>query len=108
MATARERIEQAAQRIAENAEQARQVDAVFRLVLGGTESGTWLLDLRNDPGLREGGGDAECIISMTAEHCAELLDGQVSAQELFFRGKLKVKGDMGQAVKLRHLPRLVR
>jgi sterol carrier protein 2 len=108
MATARERIEQTAQRIAENADEARQIDAVFRVVLDGAVGGTWLLDLRNDPGFREGGGEADCVIGMTADDCVELLEGQVSAQELYFRGKLKVKGDMGQAVKLRHLSRILR
>jgi sterol carrier protein 2 len=108
MSQAQQIIEQAAQRIAQDADRARQVGAVFRFVVDGTGGGNWLVDLRQDLGVREGGGDSDCVVAMSVDDFVALFDGRVSAQELFFTGRLKVTGDMGCAVKLDSLPSVLR
>ncbi|MBN1611344.1 MAG: SCP2 sterol-binding domain-containing protein [Polyangiaceae bacterium] len=108
MPTARNMLERTAQRIADNPDQAREVGAVYRLSLDGEGGGRWIIDLRDEPGVREGAGEADCGLSMAASDYVDLVEGRVSAQQLFFNGKLRVEGDMGLAVKLQKLQNLLR
>jgi putative sterol carrier protein len=108
MPTARDKLERTAQRIADNPDQAREVGAVYRLSLDGEGGGHWIIDLRDDPGVREGSGEADCCLSMSASDYADLVEGRASAQQLFFTGKLRVDGDMGLAVRFQKLQSLLR
>jgi sterol carrier protein 2 len=108
MSQARQIIEQAAQRIAQDTDRVRQIGAVFRFVVDGNDGGNWLVDLKDEPGIRETGGDSDCVVALSADDFVALFDGRVSAQELFFTGRLRVTGDMGCAVKLDSLPGVLR
>jgi putative sterol carrier protein len=67
-------------------------------------SGSWLVDV--DDGkvtVTEGGGDADCTISTSSETFLKIANGEQNPTAAYMSGKLKVKGDMGQAMKLQKL-----
>ncbi|HUH20900.1 MAG TPA: SCP2 sterol-binding domain-containing protein [Gaiellaceae bacterium] len=67
-------------------------------------SGSWLVDV--DDGkvtVTEDGGDADCTISTSSETFLKIANGEQNPTAAYMSGKLKVKGDMGQAMKLQKL-----
>jgi putative sterol carrier protein len=67
-------------------------------------SGSWLVDV--DDGkvtVTEDGGDADCTISTSSETLLKIANGEQNPTAAYMSGKLKVKGDMGQAMKLQKL-----
>lgn len=108
MATAREKMEDAATRIAENKEAAKQIGAIYKFVLDGDGGGTWIMDLKEDPGVKEEDGDAQCTIKMAASDYVDMVEGKANGQQLFFTGKLKIEGDMGLAMKLQKLTEMIK
>ena len=53
--------------------------------------------------VREGDGEADCTISATEENFQRILSGEQNATSAYMTGKLKIKGDMGAAMKLQKL-----
>src|SRR4029079_5540078 len=53
--------------------------------------------------VRDGEGDADCAISSTEENFQKILSGEQNATSAYMTGKLKIKGDMGAAMKLQML-----
>src|SRR5436305_12944066 len=53
--------------------------------------------------VREGAGGAACTISATEENFQRILSGEQNATSAYMTGKLKIKGDMGAAMKLQKL-----
>jgi putative sterol carrier protein len=67
-------------------------------------AGTWKVDV--DDGkvtVTEGGGDADAIISANEETFRKIAAGEQNATTAYMTGKLKIKGDMGAAMKLQKL-----
>ena len=67
-------------------------------------AGTWVDDA--DDGkvtVNEGDGDADCVISTSAETFRKIASREQNPTAAYMSGKLKVKGDMGQAMKLQKL-----
>jgi len=67
-------------------------------------SGSWLVDV--DDGkvtVTEDGGDADCTISTSSETFVKIANGEQNPTAAYMSGKLKVKGDLGQAMKLQKL-----
>jgi putative sterol carrier protein len=67
-------------------------------------AGTWTVDV--DAGkvrVEEGGVDAETTISASEDTFMQIVRGEQNPTSAFMTGKLKVKGDMGQAMKLQQL-----
>ena len=44
--------------------------------------------------------EADCVAILTLENANKLLDGELNAMNAFMMGKLKIKGDMGVAMKV--------
>ncbi len=103
MGTAKEKMDEAASKIAANADQAKAIGAVYKFVLAGDGGGTWVMNLKDNPGVTEGDGEAQCTIKMAASDYVDMLEGRANGQQLFFSGKLKIEGDMGLAMKLQKL-----
>ncbi|MEM7490493.1 MAG: SCP2 sterol-binding domain-containing protein [Pseudomonadota bacterium] len=61
------------------------------------DEGAIMLD---EAGVRAADEPAECTMSADAETFRGILDGDVNPTGAFMSGKLKVDGDMGQAMKL--------
>ncbi len=103
MTTAKEKMTEAATKIEANKEGAQSIGAVYKFVLSGDGGGTWVMNLKDAPGVAEGDGDAQCTIKMAANDYLDMVEGKANGQQLFFSGKLKIEGDMGLAMKLQKL-----
>jgi putative sterol carrier protein len=66
--------------------------------------GQWKVDV--DDGtvtVTEGGGDADAVISASEETFQKIVAGEQNPTSAYMTGKLKIKGDMGAAMKLQKL-----
>jgi len=76
--------------------------ATYRFDIDG--AGTWTVDVDNGKvSVSENGGDAECTISTSSDTFMKIANGEQNPTAAYMSGKLKVKGDMGQAMKLQKL-----
>lgn len=51
----------------------------------------------------EGAGDADCTFSASEESFEKIVAGEQNATTAYMTGKLKIKGDMGAAMKLQKI-----
>jgi len=51
----------------------------------------------------QGANDADCTISASEETLMKIANGEANATTAYMTGKLKIKGDMGAALKLQKL-----
>jgi putative sterol carrier protein len=67
-------------------------------------AGTWKVDVQDGSvAVTEGGGDADATISASEETFEQIASGDMNATTAYMTGKLKIKGDMGAAMKLQKL-----
>jgi putative sterol carrier protein len=67
-------------------------------------AGTWKVDVQDGSvSVTEGGGDADATISASEETFGQISSGDLNATTAYMTGKLKIKGDMGAAMKLQKL-----
>ena len=67
-------------------------------------AGQWKVDVEDGAvKVTEGGGDADCTISASEETFQKIVAGEQNATSAYMTGKLKIKGDMGAAMKLQKL-----
>ncbi len=91
-------------KIAADPEKAKTVGAVFLFKLNGDDGGTWTVDMKENPGVREGEqGAADCTIEMSVDDWKGILANPGSAMGLYFQGKLKVAGNAMLATKLQQI-----
>ena len=67
-------------------------------------AGQWTVDV--DDGtvtVKEGGADADVTIATSQETFEKIIAGEQNPTSAYMTGKLKVKGDMGAAMKLQKL-----
>ena len=66
--------------------------------------GQWKVDVDDGKvAVTEGGGDADVVISTSQETFEKIVSGDVNPTSAYMTGKLKIKGDMGAAMKLQKL-----
>jgi putative sterol carrier protein len=67
-------------------------------------AGTWTVAVHDD-GVTVSEGDAggDCTIETSAETFSQIAAGEQNATTAYMTGKLKIKGDMGAAMKLQKL-----
>jgi putative sterol carrier protein len=66
--------------------------------------GKWVVQVENGKvSVREGEGEAETTISSSEDTFVKIVNGEQNATSAFMMGKLKVSGDMGNAMKLQQL-----
>jgi putative sterol carrier protein len=85
-----------------DASKAAGMTASYKFDIDG--SGSWLVDV--DDGkvtVTEDDGDADCTISTSSETFLKIANGEQNSTAAYMSGKLKIKGDMGQAMKLQKL-----
>ncbi|KAM4051875.1 hydroxysteroid dehydrogenase-like protein 2 [Anomaloglossus baeobatrachus] len=89
-----------------NEETVKSVQGVYQFVLAGSEEGTWYMDLKNDKG-GVGKGEppvnADVVMTMDSEDFVKMFTGKLKPTMAFMSGKLKIKGNMGLAMKLEAL-----
>jgi len=109
MATGRELIEKIGAKIASDPSLSSGFGAIYKFVLeGDAGGGTWLVNLKDAPGVQEGDGSADCTISMASDDFVALIEGRENGQQLYFQGKLRIDGDLGMALKLQNLADLAK
>ncbi|MHB1499859.1 MAG: SCP2 sterol-binding domain-containing protein [Candidatus Dormibacteria bacterium] len=90
------------------AEKAQGVAAVFQWDISGSQGGHWYVEIK-DNSCQVHQGDAETpniTITIADDNFVKLITGRLDGTMAFMTGKLKVKGDMGLAMKLPQLFRL--
>jgi putative sterol carrier protein len=76
--------------------------ATYRFEIDG--AGTWTVDVDDGKvSVSENGGDADCTISASSETFMKIANREQNPTAAYMSGRLKVKGDMGQAMKLQKL-----
>ena len=81
---------------------AQGMTASYRFDIDG--AGTWVVDVDDGKvSVTEGDGDADCVISASAETFRKIASREQNPTAAYMSGKLKIKGDMGAAMKLQKL-----
>ena len=78
------------------------MNASYKFVIDG--AGTWNVDV--DDGkvtVTENGSEADTTITTSAETFTKIANGEQNPTAAYMSGKLKVSGDIGQAMKLQKL-----
>ena len=90
--------------LAERVDPARTAGMSNSFLFDVAGAGTWLVDVADGKvTVTEGGGEADATISTSEEVMARLISGDQNPTAAYMTGKLKVRGDMGAAVKLQKL-----
>jgi len=76
--------------------------ATYRFEIDG--AGTWTVDVDDGKvSVSENGADADCTIATSSDTFMKIANGEQNPTAAYMSGKLKVKGDIGQAMKLQKL-----
>ena len=84
------------------ADKASGTNATIQYEISGDGGGTWNAVIKDGScAVSQGAAAAPSLtLQMSAQDWLDMLSGKQSGQMLFMSGKLKVKGDMGLAMKL--------
>jgi putative sterol carrier protein len=67
-------------------------------------AGTWTVAVADGAiEVSEGAGDADCTFSASAESFEKIVAGEQNPTTAYMTGKLKIKGDIGAAMKLQKI-----
>ncbi len=68
-------------------------------------AGSWTVDVQDGKVsvAEDGGGEPDCTITTSEEIFQKLISGEQNPTTAYMTGKLKIKGDMGAAMKLQKL-----
>ena len=67
-------------------------------------AGTWKVAVADGAiTVTEGSGDADCTFSASEENFEKIVAGEQNPTTAYMTGKLKIKGDMGAAMKLQKI-----
>jgi putative sterol carrier protein len=67
-------------------------------------AGQWKVDVKDGAvSVSEGGGDADVTLTTSEETFQKIISGEQNPTSAYMTGKLKIKGDMGAAMKLQKL-----
>jgi putative sterol carrier protein len=86
-------------------EAAEDLDAVYQFDLSGPQGGQYQLLVQNGVCVVKEGThtNPHVTLSVDAEDCVRLLNGQLSGQAIFMSGRLQISGDLGLAMQLKSL-----
>ncbi len=92
------------ERLPERVDQSRTAGMTNSYRFDVENAGTWMVDVEDGKvSVKEEAGEADCTIGVTEDNFKSLLRGELNPTTAYMTGKLKVKGDMGAAMKLQKL-----
>jgi putative sterol carrier protein len=78
------------------------IDTTYQFEVDG--AGDWLVEIHDGHlHVTEGSGDADCVISASEATFMKIVNGEQNATSAYMTGKIKIKGDMGAALKLQKI-----
>ncbi|MFT4569614.1 MAG: putative sterol carrier protein [Hyphomicrobiaceae bacterium] len=88
-----------------NASAAADIEAVYQFDLAGDDGGTWQVKIGEGAcSVSDGTPDSPSItIAMESQDYVDMIHGKLNPQMAFMGGKLKIKGDMGLALKMQQI-----
>jgi len=94
--------EKIAKKLADKPELSKAVNSIYEFNIEGDGGGVWTVDLTKEPGVvtSGSGGAAKCVVTAKSPDFMNIVSGKMNPQMAFMSGKLKIKGDMGLAMKL--------
>src|SRR6267378_2044819 len=94
--------EKIAKKLQERPDISKAVNSVYEFNITGDNGGVWTVDLTKEPGAVTAGstGGAKCTVTAATGDFMNIVSGKMNPQMAFMSGKLKIKGDMGLAMKL--------
>jgi putative sterol carrier protein len=101
--TAKESVERRlTQRVKAHPELAHAGVGVCQLTILGEGGGTWMIDWTVEGGaVRPGKSErADCVVEVSAEDFGKLFDGGADPVELFYQGRLAIRGNVSMAMQL--------
>ena len=85
-------------------ERSREAEAVILYLFDIDGAGTWKVDVADGQvSVTEGGDGADVTIRASEETFQAIASGEQNPTTAYMTGKLKIKGDMGAAMKLQKL-----
>ena len=84
----------------------KSMNGIYAFNISDANPQEWYLDLKNGNGDLASGkfnGTANCTLSMKSDVFVSMVNGKIKPTAAFMSGKLKIKGDMGLAMKLEKL-----
>ena len=90
------------QKANEHPEYIQEIDAVYKFDITGTEGNTYGLVIKDGKAevVKDGKVEADCTLTMNVDNFKKLLQGNLNSATALMTGRLKVKGNMGLALKL--------
>ena len=94
--------EKIAQKLQRTPDLSKSVNGIYEFNITGDNGGVWTVDLTKEPGVVTAGttGTAKCTVTASTGDFMNIVSGKMNPQMAFMSGKLKIKGDMGLAMKL--------
>ena len=80
----------------------KKIKGIIKYQITGNPSGSWTLDLKNGSGSleKDSSKKADMTITLSDDDMMDLVSGKLNGQQAFMSGKLKIKGNMGMAMKM--------
>jgi putative sterol carrier protein len=91
--------------LAQYADKAREVNAIYCFKISGEGGGDWTVDLTSEKPscVRGDTGNSQCTIEIAHDDFKTMLADPNAGMQLYFQGKLRVSGDPMLAMKLQQL-----
>ena len=89
-------------------EKAQGVNATVQIELSGEDGGTWVVNIADGKVAvtREPMENPTMTLAMDAQDYMDMVSGKLNPMNAFMQGKVKLKGDMGLAMKFQNMFKL--
>ena len=94
--------EKIAQKLQRQPDLSKSVNGIYEFNITGDNGGVWTVQMDKEKGEVTPGskGAAKCTVTAGSADFMNIVSGKMNPQMAFMSGKLKIKGDMGLAMKL--------